>query len=160
MAATGGKRASERLLLCRVGAKLCALPLERLLETMRPLPAEPLPQLPGYVRGVAVIRGRPTPVVDARQLLGSATDAAPRRYVTLDSDGSATRILALAVDDVVGVRDVPERLLAELPSLLRGAADPVRAVGALDSELWWLLEAARLVPEEVWQQLTREQAAK
>ena len=44
--ALGDDRAAERLLTCRVGRKVCALPLEQVLETMRPLPVEALPGVP------------------------------------------------------------------------------------------------------------------
>jgi chemotaxis protein methyltransferase CheR len=84
MATSGEARGAERLLICRVGTKVCGLPLLRVIETMRPLPVEPLGQMPLFVNGLALIRGRATPVLDARTLLGSPSAAAPGRYVTLD----------------------------------------------------------------------------
>jgi purine-binding chemotaxis protein CheW len=140
-----------------VGRKLCALPLGHLLETMRPLTVQPLSQMPDFVAGLAVIRGRPTPVLDARKLLGSPSDEAPGRYVTLDLGQRGARVAALAVDAVVGVRDVSDRLMSELPSLLRGPhGNVIGAVAALDAELLLVLEQARLVPEELWQRLKQE----
>jgi purine-binding chemotaxis protein CheW len=65
-----GERQST--LLCRVRERLCALPLAHVVETMRPLPIEPLGGMPGFVQGIAIIRGAPVPVVDAGALLGSA----------------------------------------------------------------------------------------
>jgi len=157
MARTGGNAGS--LLVCRVGTKLCGLPLRCLLETMRPLVVEPLPQAADCVSGLAVIRGRPTPVLDARKLLGSRSDQEPGRYVTLDLSGDGARIAALAVDAVIGVRELPDGLFAELPSILRGAeGSAVGAVTTLDSELLLVLEHARLVPDEVWQRLERKGA--
>lgn len=150
--ASGGTTGS--LLVCRVGSKLCALPLGCLLETMRPLSTEPLPQAPDFVAGVAVIRGRPTPVIDARKLLDGKSEHAPGRYVTLDVDRRGERVAALAVDAIVGVREVTDGVLAALPSLLRAPDGGVLAgFGMLDAELLLVLEQARLVPEEVWKQL-------
>jgi purine-binding chemotaxis protein CheW len=154
---SGGKTGS--LLVCRVGTKLCALPLSCLLETMRPLAVEALTQTADFVSGVALIRGRPTPVVDARKLLGSPSDRPPGRYVTLDLGERGARVAALAVDAVVGVRDVPEGLLGELPGLLGGSPSSfVGAVTTLDAELLLVLEQARLVPEDVWQRLEQKGA--
>lgn len=145
------------MLVCRVGTKLCALPLGRLLETMRPLAIEPLAQTADFVSGVAVIRGRPTPVLDARKLLGSPSDVPPGRYVTLDLGEGGARVAALAVDAVVGVREVPDALAGELPTLLGDArSSVVGAVTTLDRELLLVLEQARLVPPELWQHLEQE----
>src|SRR5882757_8443766 len=103
MATSGGEH--ERLLICRVGAKVCGLPLARVIETMRPLHVEPLAKLTGFVAGLALIRGRPTPVIDARQLLGSPSEAGAGRYVTLGLDErNGQRVAALAVDEVLGIR--------------------------------------------------------
>lgn len=157
MPITGGQAGS--LLVCRVGAKLCGLPLEGVLETMRPLSTEPLPRTADFVTGVALIRGRPTPVIDARQLLGSPADDAPGRYVTLDLHGGGSRVAALAVDAVLGVRDVPRAVLSALPRVLRADdGSPVAAVGTLDAELLLVLEQARVVPEQIWQTLEAKQA--
>lgn len=145
---TGGRQA---LLICRVGSRLCGIPLEHVLETMRPLPVEPLGQAPDFVDGLSLIRGRPTPVLDASRLLGAATESKARgRYVTLRL---GERCAALAVDAVLGVRQVDLAELGELPGLLREHNQLVAALGALDHELFLVLERARLVPEAVWSAL-------
>ena len=157
----GEAGASRSLLVCRAGAKLCALPLTQLLETMRPLLTEPLAGTADFVAGVASIRGRPTPVVDARKLLGSASETAPGRYVTLDltSNSGKARVLALAVDEVIGVRVVAVHLLDDVPDLLRARSperDVIDAVATFDAELLLVLQQARLFPEELWQRLEQE----
>lgn len=157
MTGSGGKAGS--VLVCRVGTKLCALPLGCLRETMRPLAVEPLAQTADFVSGVALIRGRPTPVLDARKLLDSPSAHPPGRYVTLDLAEHGARVAALAVDDVVAVRDVPDGLLGELPPLLAGSrSSVVAAVTTLDEQLLLVLEQARLVPDEVWQRLAGQDA--
>jgi purine-binding chemotaxis protein CheW len=139
-------------LVCRVGALLCALPLAHVGETMRALPAEPLAGVPSFVRGRAVVRGRPTPVIDAAVLLLDGAGEA-RRFVTV-SPGH--RPFMLAVDDVVGVTTLPPGVAATLPSLLqtpRLAA--VAAAGTLDGDLMLFLQAALLVPDDVWAAIDR-----
>jgi purine-binding chemotaxis protein CheW len=137
------------MLICRVGSRLCGLPLAHVVETMRPLPVEPLAHLPSFVEGVSIIRGRPIPVLDARRVLGEDGEpAAGTRFVTLDL---AARSAALSVDAVLGVRDIDVAELAQLPALLRDARnDMVAALGMLDQELLVVLERSRLLPETVW----------
>lgn len=144
-----------RALISRVGARYCAIPIEHIEETLRPLPVEPLPAMPAFVLGVSVIRGRPIPVVHAGRLLGDPATTRPTRFVTLKT-GQGN--VALAVEAVTGVLDLGARPLHELPPLLREAsADLVTAIGTLDSELFLLLRSARLVPESVWAMLKVEQ---
>jgi purine-binding chemotaxis protein CheW len=146
------------LLICRVGTRLCGIPLEHVVETMRPLPVEPLAHLPAFVAGVSLIRGLAIPVLDAQRLLGANVEAQSRqRYVTIRL---GARSAALAVDAVVGVRHVDASQLAELPPLLREPGnDLVLALGTLDRELLVVLERSRLLPESVWQTLDAEAAA-
>jgi purine-binding chemotaxis protein CheW len=138
-------------LLCRVRSSLCALPLEHVAETMRPMPVTVIAGLPSFVRGISVIRGIAIPVVDAGALLGSHEPPEPTRFVTLKTE---ERHVALAVEQVVGIRELAAVSLQDLPPLLRTAnADLVAAVGMLDSELLLVLQTARIVPESVWQTL-------
>ena len=147
---------SDASLLCRVRDYWCALPLVHAGETMRPLPIEPLAGMPLFVRGLSVIRGVPTPVVDAGVLLGASDLTEGGRFVTIRT---GDRRVALAVDAVVGVRELPGGL-GDLPPLVREAsAEIISAVGALDAELLIVLGAARLLPEAVWRMLSEREAS-
>jgi purine-binding chemotaxis protein CheW len=141
-----GANGVERLLICRVASKLCGLPLPDVVETMRPLPVEALPNMPSFVSGLSLIRGRPTPVIDGRILLGSSAGLLETaRYVVLELTG---RRIALLVDAVLGTRDVGTAELEQLPLVLRDSqASRVGALGALDAELLLVLEQARLLDE-------------
>jgi purine-binding chemotaxis protein CheW len=136
-------------LVCRVGARLCGLPLGQVVETMRALPVHPLAGAPAFVAGVAVVRGAAMPVVDAARLLFSAPSAATpdARFVTVAAGG---RVVALQVDAVLGLRQLSKGAVAELPPLFGQRGDAVAALGALDEELLLVLRGARLVPDEVW----------
>ena|SRR5687767_12013793 len=149
-----GEPSARELLICRVGAKLCGLPLEHVRETMRPLPLQTLSHMPSFVRGLSVIRGEPVPVLDARRLLGSSAAADPGRYVTLVL---GQRRAALAVDDVLGVRQVSSEKFAQLPAVLSEAENRhVEMLGLLDAELLLVLQHAQLLPDELWPQLEQE----
>ena len=139
-------------LLFRVQMHLCALPLTHVVETMRPLPIEQLSSAPRFVRGLSVIRGVPTPVVDVARLF-DGEDSFPTRFVTIAIGG---RRAALAVDSVLGVRPIPLGSLQALPPLLQNA-DAVSAIGTLDAELLLVLSGARLVPDDLWAELDVEE---
>ena len=51
-------------LVCRVATRICALPVGVVIETLRPLPLEPIAGAPAFVTGPAIIRGEPVPVVE------------------------------------------------------------------------------------------------
>jgi purine-binding chemotaxis protein CheW len=145
----------DRFLLCRIGSCIGALALKDVRETMRPLPIEQLPGMPPFVLGLAIIRGFPTPVVDAGRLLNPSSppstpifSPSPARFVSLKL---GERTAALAVDAVLDVRSLPAETLSNIPPLLRGGdAELVSAIGALDAKLLLVLEAARLVPDALW----------
>jgi purine-binding chemotaxis protein CheW len=147
-------------LLCHVGHLLVALPITAVVETMRPLPIAPLDGAPRFVRGLSIIRGVPIPVVDAAALLGAPAAAAPtppERFVALRAGDHR---VALAVTRIAGVRELPDAELHALPPLLAHAhPEVVSAIGALDSQLVLVLQAARIVPESVWQALGAAGAA-
>ncbi len=135
---------SAAWLLCRVGPRLCALPLAAAVETLRLLPIRPLADAPRFVRGLCIIRGAPVPVVDIGPLFGEEETRA-QRLVTL---GVGARLIALMVESVLGVRSLGPESFHELPPLLREAsADFVSAIGTLDAELLVFLHTARIVPD-------------
>jgi purine-binding chemotaxis protein CheW len=92
-------------------------------------------------------------VIDAAHLLTNVSGVQPGRFVTVSV---GDRRVALAVDDVVGVRHLPEASLRQLPPLLQeldGAL--VTTIAALDAELVLVLEGMRLVPDDLWPVLDR-----
>ena len=122
------------------------MPLEHVVETMRPLPIERIAGSPRLVLGLSVIRGSPIPVVDIGALFGEP-EADPQRIVTARTGG---RLVGLAVEEVIGVRSIEADTLDDLPPLLRDAAgEVVSAIGRLDSELLLFLGATRLLPADM-----------
>jgi purine-binding chemotaxis protein CheW len=129
----------SRWMLCRAGSRLCAVPLDVVGETMRLLPIKPLTVSRPFVLGACMLRGAPVPVVDVERLFGESTGS-PSRLLSIRVAG---RQIALAVDEVLGLRALPD---ADLPPLLRDAADDVvAAIASLDAEFLVVLDTARLV---------------
>lgn len=147
------------VLVVTVGGRTCAIPLHHVAETMRPLPIEPIAGTPNFVRGVSLIRGAPTPVLDLGALLKNGEPSATYgRFVTMKLVGE--RRVAIGVDNVVGVRNLESTEIGELPPLLGdAAADVLEAIGTRDAQLLVVLRAARIVPDEVWTTLAAAAAA-
>jgi purine-binding chemotaxis protein CheW len=133
----------------------CAIPAVHVLETMRPLPIEPIADAPPFVLGLSVVRGAPVPVVDLGALVTGHPALTMSRFVSVKL---GERRVALAVTAVLGLRDLDEVSAMQWPSLLGEArAEVIEAIGVLDEHLLLVLRASRLVPEEIWRGLpTRE----
>lgn len=139
------------MLLVRSRARICAIPLAHVSETLRCLPVQPVPSGPPFVLGVSILRGEPVPVVDLGRLLGLSEVPDLRRLVSLRV---GERRVALAVEEVLKVVAESGMDRHDLPPLLRGTAEgTVRSIGVLDHQFLTVLEAARLVPVEVWSRL-------
>ena len=132
-------------LVFRAGAHLAALAVEQVTEVMRPLPVEAVAGAPPYVRGICVLRGRPVPVVDLALLLGGERPVEREpRFVGVRTGAQPA---AVAVDSVVGVRDLPLDLMHDLSSV---AGASCSSVGTIGGEPLLLLSAGRVVPDAVW----------
>jgi purine-binding chemotaxis protein CheW len=143
-------------LLCRAGAHLCAMPIEHVIEIMRVLPIEAISGAPPYVCGLCVIRGAPVPVVDVGLLLGNQPTQAKR----LVAIRAGSRVIALAVEAVEGIRAIGPEAFNQLPPLLRGAATAtIAAIGILDAELLFFLRTARVIPDDLQDRLDADGAA-
>jgi purine-binding chemotaxis protein CheW len=151
-------RENDLFLLCRIGSRIGALAVKDVRETMRPLSIESLTGTPPFVLGVSIVRGSAVPVIDASRLLdpsalpsAAITSPSSARFVSLNL---GNRTAVLAVDAVLDVRSLGPGILAQVPPLLRGAGEElVSVMGALDTQLLLVLEAARLVPDLVWSEI-------
>ena len=134
-------------LVFRAGPLLCALRLDEVIETMRPLATHPLAGTPAFVSGICIMRGIPTLVIDVARLLGGAR-AEISRFVAVRTERGP---VAFATGDIHGVRPVSADSSLRHDALLGAApARLVAAVGTIDAEPVLLLQSMRLVPDEVW----------
>ena len=148
---------STPVLLVRVAGAICGLTVSDVIETMRPLPVEPLANMPDFMRGIALIRGAAVPVIELAAVFDARSSSRTARFVTIRV---GERCIALAVESVIGVAELGEHRFEGLPPLLKNArSDAIQAIGTLDAELLVLLRASRLVPEAVWKNLDRSEAA-
>jgi purine-binding chemotaxis protein CheW len=141
-------------LVFRSDRHICALALPEVIETLRPLAVKPVASAPAGVRGISIIRGEPVVVVDLATLLGAQAGEETRWILMRVGE----RRIALAVDDVLGIREVDPEVWKGLPPLLHGAdAGIVKAIGARDAELILALRAGSILPEAAWETLKGRQ---
>ncbi len=139
------------VLVVMAGLYRCALPLAQTVETMRPLRVLPLSGLPPFIRGMAIIRGEPVPVVDLAWFFGGESGEI-HRFVVVRVE---QRRVALAVESVIGVKDLPQTELRAVPELLKKVhPESLQALSCSDQSLLLVLGSARIVPDEIWGQLT------
>jgi purine-binding chemotaxis protein CheW len=150
------EKSLKHWLLCRAGSRLCALPLDCVVETLRPLPVEPIAGAPPFVLGLSIWRGAPVPVLDAGLLFGEAPVQAARLVAIRAKD----RTVAIAFSGVAGLRAIDAEAAGALPPLLReAAAEAISAISTLDAELLIVLNAARVAPDDLLESLDAMQAA-
>jgi purine-binding chemotaxis protein CheW len=155
-AGPAGEAGEASWLLCRAGTHLCAIPIEHVIEIMRVLPIEAIPGAPSYVRGLCIIRGAPVPIVEIGLLLGDQATRAGR----LVAIRAGSRTIGLAVEAVEGIRVIDAVALNQLPPLLRDTATAtIAAIGTLDAELLFFLQAARIIPDDLLVRLHADRAA-
>jgi purine-binding chemotaxis protein CheW len=139
-------------LVFRAGSLLCALRLDDVIETMRPLPVRALAGTPAFVRGICVMRGVPTPVVDVARLLGGE-QVEFSRFVAVRTERGP---VAFATGPVLGIRTVATGDATTGHAALlagTGAASPlVAGIATIGAEPLMLLQSMRVVPDEVWVQ--------
>jgi purine-binding chemotaxis protein CheW len=145
---------SAETVVVRAHRLLCALPMANVVETFRPLPVQPVSGLPGFVRGLSVVRGAPLPVVHLGALLGDGAGEPGQRFVTVRG---AARLFVLEVREVLGVRSIAEARLVQAPPLLSGVVgNYVERIGTLDEQLLAVLDSSRLLSDELYDLVVAE----
>lgn len=139
------------VLVVGAGDLIGALRTGDVAEIMRPLPTWTVGEVPDFVAGLAIIRDRPTPVVDLCRLLGAERTSPITRFVALKVAG---RRVALAVTRVVGIRRIGPEAFRDAPPLIRdGSSGAIEAIGTLDGQLLAVLGAGRILSDELWRTL-------
>lgn len=145
----GSDGALATALVFRAGPLFCAMPLDEVIETMRPLAVQSVAGTPPFVRGLCIMRGAPTPVVDVARLLLGDTACAVQRFVAVGTDRGP---VAFATGEVLGIRSVGDTGATRQHAELLGGA-PMRlvaAVGTFDSAPLLVLQSMRILADEIW----------
>ena len=145
----------ELFLICRIGTSPCALPLAGVVETLRPLPTDALSGAPAFVAGLAIIRGAPVPVISGHYLLAGGTGSIGRWIVLR----AGAHHVALGVDEVVGIHPLRRSDISAMPPLMRQSSAIVADMAALDGDLLLVLDASRVIPDELFDLLQMRRVA-
>lgn len=123
----------EHLLVFTLDEPRYALPLAAVERIVRAVEVTPLPKAPEIVLGAINAQGRVIPVVDVRRRF-----RLPAREMRLDDRfiiaRTARRLVALAADDVAGVRELAPRALVSAEEALPFAGY-LRGVAKLEDGL-------------------------
>jgi purine-binding chemotaxis protein CheW len=123
----GGIDGQLELVAIDVGGQRWALPLSAVERAIPMVDIYPLPQAPTGVRGAINVHGEPVPVLD----LDLRSGRAPREHGTrakLVLARTATRRVALPVDEVLGVVEVASSAIGPAPDSIPA---PVAGIAAL-----------------------------
>jgi purine-binding chemotaxis protein CheW len=143
----GEHRRPASFLVCRAGGLLCALPVERVVETMRPLPIHGLADAPSFHLGSSTVRGEVVPVVHLGALVSGGAAGASTRFIAIRL---GERRAVLAVEQIAGIRALPVNASHHVPTLF-DEVDPVRidSIARFDDDLLSLLRGVLIVSEEL-----------
>ncbi len=140
-----------KFLVVSARTTVCAIALEHVVETCRPLPLTEVSWRPlAFVVGATRMRGTVAIVVDLGLLLGSSIPASWQRFVAIRL---GERQVALAVEKVFGVEEL--EAVGELPPLLQSVDTTfVEGIRIRDGELLTILSLSRMIPPDVWDALS------
>lgn len=142
------RRTAVMALVFRAGPLYCALPLDEVVETMRPLQTRPLAGTPPYVRGLTILRGAPAPVIDVTRLI-TGTSGEIDRYIAVRAGRGP---IACATGVVLGVRQIEVEPPEGPAAIFTGVSKAlIAAVGSVGTDPLLLLRGIRTVPDDVWE---------
>jgi purine-binding chemotaxis protein CheW len=128
-----GAGAPVRLLVFTLDRQRYALELEAAERVLPMVAVSPLPGCPDVVLGAINVHGDVVPVLDMRRRLGlAAGDYGPRARLVVAH--TASRVVALPVDDVTGVAEVPMETVVA-PETVHPDIGHVSGIGALSDGL-------------------------
>ena len=138
----------ERVVAFFLGGQRYALPIERVREIQQIVAFSEVPAGGIGVVGMVNLRGQVIPAVDVRRLVGME----PREYtletpmVIAEAHGE---LIALVVDEVQDVFELPASCLQEAPALHQLSASMI-GVARLDDGLVYVLDIDRLLGADLF----------
>jgi len=117
--------ATRQMLRMACGSEHLVIPIDVVREILEVGRMTPMPQTPGFVRGVMNLRGAVMPVIDLGARFGFGRSAIGRRSAIVvvevaevgEESGRSPQIMALLVDAVFEVLDVEAGRVEPVPSL-------------------------------------------
>ncbi len=138
------------LIAFRIGAQEFCVDIMSVREIRGWTPVTPLPQSPGFVRGVVNLRGAVLPIVDLAARLGfTAAEPTARHVIIVTQIGE--QVVGLLVDAVSDILTVTDDLVQATPDVASEMAKTfVRAVIAVEKRMISLIAVDHILPEPKW----------
>ena len=125
----------RELMAFRIGAQEFCVDIMAVREIRGFTPATPLPQSPGFVRGVINLRGAVLPIVDLSARLGFGPSEPTARHVIMVIQ-VGNQVVGLLVDAVSDILTVASEALQPTPDVASDMAKMfVRGVLAIDGRM-------------------------
>jgi purine-binding chemotaxis protein CheW len=137
----------QELISFRVGVQEFCVDIMAVREIRGWTPATPLPQAPGYVRGVINLRGAVLPIVDLSARLGlGPTEQSVRNVIIVVRIGS--RLIGLLVDAVSEVLTATSDMIQPTPDVSCEAVKMfIKGILSLDGRMISWITLDRILPE-------------
>jgi purine-binding chemotaxis protein CheW len=136
----------RELMAFRIGAQEFCVDIMAVREIRGFTPATPLPQSPGFVRGVINLRGVVLPIIDLATRLGFLAAETTARHVIMvvQVDKQAVGLLVDAVSDILTVSSESIQPTPDIASEM--AKSFVRGVLAIDGRMISLIALDNVLP--------------
>lgn len=121
------------------------IPILKVQEIINRPQLTKLPQAPGYIDGVANLRGRIIPIINLKKLVG-LSDAVPGEKVIVVSSGRLT--FGVLIDGITGVITIEDDQIEPAENFLKGHIEQVQGVARVNDRLVVLIDTRKLVPVE------------
>jgi purine-binding chemotaxis protein CheW len=132
----------------QLGQEIYSVEVKKVREILRINNISPVPGAPDYIVGITNIRGNVISVIDGRKRMnlaaGDYTDLS--RMIVMESEDD---IVAVVVDKVVDIIDLPESLIDSSPRLNKaGGSEYINGVIAQPDELIIIIDSEKFITDE------------
>ncbi len=135
----------QQLIVFRLDDKLYAVNIGQVREITRVGEISPVPDAPGYIRGVTNLRGQVTTIIDLRTMLGLPAKEFDKhtRMMIVESKGAS---VGMIVDAVAEVTMLPTSDIEKTPEIAKGSGSSnyIKGIGKKDTKLIILVDIKQL----------------
>ncbi|MGC4087069.1 MAG: chemotaxis protein CheW [Polyangiaceae bacterium] len=143
--------ASEQLLTFMVDGQEYGVDILRVQEIRGWSAPMPIPNAPGYIKGVINIRGDVVPIADLRERLGLASLEYGQTTVVVVlrvQDANRERVMGVIVDAMSDVTNVPLDAMKPPPTFAEFSEAPLaRGIATLEDKMITILDVDRIFGE-------------
>lgn len=143
----------EKYLIFSVGNEMYGMEMRYITEIIGMQPITEVPEMPEYVKGVTILRGKIIPVMDARLRFKKEVRAYDDRtcIIVLNTNNSSIGLIVDSVSEVLTMRDED---IAPPPEMYKGRHKYIRGIGKADGSVKLLLDCQRLLTDDETEELS------